>query len=160
MKYKVLKVIIILGVLILLSGCRNRGGNTGIHVAHSPSWGVKSEASSARYIPEEKEVEPELLDYKSKASFTSLAYMEDLIPPGSQDYELGTVNAKFIKGCYYTGSNLDSFSFIFCGALEQHHLLSTFYQRRRTLRAHEYQRRRFSDDRDYPRDDAHAPRRD
>ena len=125
MKYKVLKVIIILGVLILLSGCRNRGGNTGIHVAHSPSWGVKSEASSACYIPEEKAVEPELLDYKSKASFTSLAYMEDLIPPGSQDYELGTVNAKFIKGCYYTGST----SIPFLSSFAERWNSTTFFRR-------------------------------
>ena len=59
MKYKVPKVINTFGALILLSACGNRGGNTGIHVAHSPSWGVKSETSSAHYIPEEKAVEPE-----------------------------------------------------------------------------------------------------
>lgn len=110
MEYKVLKEIITLGVLLsLLTSCGNRRGNTGIHVVHSPSWGVKSEASSARYIPEEKMVEPEQLDYKSKASFTSLTYLKDLIPPGSQDYELGTVNAKFLKGCYYTGSTSTPF---------------------------------------------------
>ena len=60
-------------------------------------------------MPEERTVEPEQLDYKPKATFTSASYMEDLIPPGTDGYELGTVNKKFLKGCYYTGNTSTPF---------------------------------------------------
>ena len=100
---KNISITIVIGTSIIIS-CGRTAKTNRIHVAHSPSWGVKSEASSTRYIPEETTVEHEQLDYKPKATFTSIAYMEELIPPGTQDFELGTVNAKFLKGCYYTGS--------------------------------------------------------
>lgn len=87
----------------LMVGCGRTSKTNRSHVEHSPSWGIESSASSKPYKPEERTVEPEQLDYKPKATFTSSAYMEDLIPPGNEGHELGTVNKKFLKGCYYTG---------------------------------------------------------
>ena len=89
---------------ILMVGCGRTVKTSSIYVEHSPSWGIDSDASTKPHKPEERTVEPEQLDYKAKATFTSMAYLEDLIPPGTEGYELGTVNKKFLKGCYYTGS--------------------------------------------------------
>lgn len=94
---------------ILMVGCGRTAKKSSIHVTHSPSWGIESDATPAPREPEERTVEPELLDYKAKATFTSMAYMEKPIPPGTDGYELGTVNKKFLKGCYYTGDTSTPF---------------------------------------------------
>lgn len=89
--------------------CGRTVKSSSIHVAHSPSWDIESDESPAPRKPEERTVEPEQLDYKPKATFTSASYMEDLIPPGTDGYELGTVNKKFLKGCYYSGDTSTPF---------------------------------------------------
>lgn len=53
---------------ILMIGCGRTTKKSNIHLDHSPSWGVKNEATSEQYIREEKTMEPERLDYKPKAT--------------------------------------------------------------------------------------------
>lgn len=91
------KSIIIIVSTLLLAGCGRTVKTSGIHIEHSPSWGIEVQETS------------EKLSYKPKATFTSLAYMENLIPSGEEGFELGTVNNMFLKGCYYTGDALTPF---------------------------------------------------
>lgn len=88
---------------LLLTGCGNRQTNHITRVEHSPTWGIDSETMEESYNPEETHVEPVKLEYTPNASFTSIASMESLFPSNEVDYRLGTVNRKFLEGCYYTG---------------------------------------------------------
>jgi hypothetical protein len=84
-------------------GCGRTVKTSGSHIENSPSLGIEVQETSTPNKPEERTVEPEKLTYMPKTTFTSMTYMESIIPPGKDGFELGTVNNKFLKGCYYTG---------------------------------------------------------
>ena len=77
---------VLFATCLLVSSCGNRKSNSSVHVEHSPSWGIVSETKEASPQPEEPHVEPIKLDYKPKASFTSIAYMESLFPSDEEEY--------------------------------------------------------------------------
>ena len=90
-----------LAMAMMLTGCKNRGGQTrSIHVENSPGQPV---------VVEEPEDSVIFVDYTPKTTFTSIAQMEDKVPQEEGGYELGAVNKKFLKGCYYTGDTSTPF---------------------------------------------------
>lgn len=87
--------------VLSLSGCKNRGTQTGsIHIENSPELPVFVEEPVDSVV---------FVDYTPKTTFTSIEQMEDKVPQEEGGYELGVVNAKFLKGCYYTGSTSTPF---------------------------------------------------
>lgn len=116
---------VLFATCLLVSSCGSRKSNSSIHVEHSPSWGIVSETKEASPQPEEPHVEPIKLDYKPKASFTSIASMESLFPYDEEEYKLGTVNKKFLKGCYYTGDT----STLFLASFAERWNRNTFLRR-------------------------------
>lgn len=110
---------------LLLTGCGNRQTNHITRVEHSPTWGIDSETMEESYNPEETHVEPVKLEYTPNASFTSIASMESLFPSDEVDYKLGTVNKKFLKGCYYTGDT----STLFLASFAERWNRNTFLRR-------------------------------
>lgn len=90
-----------LATVMILTGCKNRGGQPrSIHVENSPGQPV---------VVEEPEDSVIFVDYTPKTTFTSIEQMEDKVPKAEGGYELGVVNKKFLKGCYYTGSTSTPF---------------------------------------------------
>ena len=90
-----------LATVMILTGCKNRGGQPrSIHVENSPGQPV---------VVEEPEDSVIFVDYTPKTTFTSIEQMEDKVPKEEGGYELGVVNKKFLKGCYYTGSTSTPF---------------------------------------------------
>lgn len=88
----------------LLSGCSSRDcNNSGLFVERSPELEVNLEEKNE---PEDSDI---FLEYTPKASFTSIRQMEANIPVGEEESILGLVNAKFLKGCYYTGKTSTPF---------------------------------------------------
>ncbi len=91
------------GLVLLssLTGCKSRNTKTaGIHVENSPV---------VEAVVEEHEDSVVFVDYTPKTTFTSIEQMEDKIPEEQGAFELGLVNAKFVKGCYYTGDTSTPF---------------------------------------------------
>ena len=93
----------VIGLMLLsaLTGCKNRNTKTaGVRIENSP-------------VVETTIAEPEdsviFLDYTPKTTFTSIEQMEDKIPEEQDGFELGVVNSKFVKGCYYTGDTSTPF---------------------------------------------------
>lgn len=94
---------LIIGVIsvIALSGCAGRSRqNSTPRVERSPEVGV---------VVEEPEDSVIFVDYTPKTTFTSIEQMEDKVPQEEGGYELGVVNEKFLKGCYYTGDTSTPF---------------------------------------------------
>lgn len=89
--------------VLFLIACGRTVKNNSTRVDYSPEWSMPVQESSNGDRPIERTVEPERLDYEPKTSFTSMAFLEELIPEDNQDFELGCVNRRFITGCYYTG---------------------------------------------------------
>lgn len=90
-----------LATVMILTGCKNRGGQPrSIHVENSPGQPV---------VVKEPEDSVIFVDYTPKTTFTSIEQMEDKVPKAEGGYELGVVNKKFLKGCYYTGSTSTPF---------------------------------------------------
>ena len=90
-----------LATVMILTGCKNRGGQPrSIHVENSPGQPV---------VVEEPEDSVIFVDYTPKTTFTSVEQMEEKVPKEEGGYELGVVNKKFLKGCYYTGSTSTPF---------------------------------------------------
>lgn len=90
-----------LAAVMILTGCKNRGGQPrSIHVENSPGQPV---------VVEEPEDSVIFVDYTPKTTFTSIEQMEEKVPKEEGGYELGVVNKKFLKGCYYTGSTSTPF---------------------------------------------------
>lgn len=116
---------VLFATCLLVSSCGSRKSKSSVHVEHSPSWGIVSETKEASLQPEEPHGEPIKLDYKPKASFTSIAYMESLFPSDEEEYKLGTVNKKFLKGCYYTGDT----STLFLASFAERWNRNTFLRR-------------------------------
>lgn len=86
---------------IFIVGCAGRSHrNSTLRVERSPEVGV---------VVEEPEDSVVLVDYAPKTTFTSFEQMEDNVPKEEGGYELGVVNKKFLKGCYYTGSTSTPF---------------------------------------------------
>lgn len=80
------------GLVLLssLTGCKSRNTKTaGIHVENSPV---------VEAVVEEHEDSVVFVDYTPKTTFTSIEQMEDKIPEEQDGFELGIVNAKFVKG--------------------------------------------------------------
>lgn len=87
--------------VLSLSGCKNRGTQTGsIHIENSPELPVFVEEPVDSVV---------FVDYTPKTTFTSIEQMEDKVPQEEGGYELGVVNKKFLKGCYYTGDTSTPF---------------------------------------------------
>ena len=87
--------------VMMLNGCKNRSGQTSsIHVENSPGQPV---------VVEEPEDSVVFVDYTPKTTFTSIEQMEDKVPQEEGGFELGVVNQKFLKGCYYTGDTSTPF---------------------------------------------------
>ena len=74
--------------------------NSTLRVERSPEVGV---------VVEEPEDSVVFVNYAPKTTFTSIEQMEDKVPKEEGGYELGVVNKKFLKGCYYTGSTSTPF---------------------------------------------------
>lgn len=88
-------------LLLSLSGCKSRNTKTaGVHVENSPV---------VEAVVEEHEDSVVFVDYTPKTTFTSIEQMEDKIPEEQDGFELGIVNAKFVKGCYYAGDTSTPF---------------------------------------------------
>lgn len=86
---------------IFIVGCAGRSHrNSTLRVKRSPEVGV---------VVEEPEDSVVFVDYAPKTTFTSIEQMEDKVPKEEGGYELGVVNKKFLKGCYYTGSTSTPF---------------------------------------------------
>ena len=86
---------------IFIVGCAGRSHqNSTLRVERSPEVGV---------VVEEPEDSVVFVDYAPKTTFTSIEQMEDKVPKEEGGYELGVVNKKFLKGCYYTGSTSTPF---------------------------------------------------
>ena len=86
---------------IFIVGCAGRSHqNSTLRVERSPEVGV---------VVEEPEDSVVFVDYAPKTTFTSIEQMEDMVPQEEGGYELGVVNKKFLKGCYYTGSTSTPF---------------------------------------------------
>jgi hypothetical protein len=86
---------------IFIVGCAGRSHqNSTLRVERSPEVGV---------VVEEPEDSVVFVDYAPKTTFTSIEQMEDIVPKEEGGYELGVVNKKFLKGCYYTGSTSTPF---------------------------------------------------
>jgi hypothetical protein len=86
---------------IFIVGCAGRSHqNSTLRVERAPEVGV---------VVEEPEDSVVFVDYAPKTTFTSIEQMEDIVPKEEGGYELGVVNKKFLKGCYYTGSTSTPF---------------------------------------------------
>lgn len=93
----------VIGLLLLLSlsGCKSRNTKTaGVRIENSPvvETSISEPADSVVFV-----------EYSSKTTFTSIEQMEDKIPEEQDGFELGVVNSKFVKGCYYTGDTSTPF---------------------------------------------------
>ena len=93
----------VIGLLLLLSlsGCKSRNTKTaGVRIENSPvvETSISEPADSVVFV-----------EYSPKTTFTSIEQMEDKIPEEQDGFELGVVNAKFVKGCYYTGDTSTPF---------------------------------------------------
>lgn len=96
-------VITVIGLVLLsaLTGCKNRNTKTaGVLIENSPVVEATVEE------PEDSVV---FVEYTPKTSFTSIEQMEDKLPKEEKGFELGVVNEKFVKGCYYTGDTSTPF---------------------------------------------------
>lgn len=81
--------------LLLIAGCGSRNARTSANrIDNSP------ERSDEVSEPSDTVV---FVDYSPRTTFTSIEQMEDKMPKEEGGFELGVVNAKFLKGCYYTG---------------------------------------------------------
>lgn len=93
----------VIGLLLLLSlsGCKSRNTKTaGVRIENSPvvETSISEPADSVVFV-----------EYSPKTTFTSIEQMEDKIPEEQDGFELGVVNSKFVKGCYYTGDTSTPF---------------------------------------------------
>ena len=93
----------VIGLLLLLSlsGCKSRNTKTaGVRIENSPivETSISGPADSVVFV-----------EYSPKTTFTSIEQMEDKIPEEQDGFELGVVNSKFVKGCYYTGDTSTPF---------------------------------------------------
>lgn len=93
----------VIGLLLLLSlsGCKSRNTKTaGVRIDNSPvvETSISEPADSVVFV-----------EYSPKTTFTSIEQMEDKMPQEEGGFELGVVNAKFVKGCYYTGDTSTPF---------------------------------------------------
>lgn len=93
----------VIGLLLLLSltGCKSRNTKTaGVRIENSPvvETAIAESADSVVFV-----------EYSPKTRFTSIEQMEDKIPEEQDGFELGVVNSKFVKGCYYTGDTSTPF---------------------------------------------------
>ena len=94
---------LIIGVIsaIALGGCAGRSRqNSTPRIERSPEVGV---------VVEEPEDSVIFVEYTPKTTFTSIEQMEDKVPQEEGGFELGVVNKKFLKGCYYTGDTSTPF---------------------------------------------------
>lgn len=88
-------------IMILLCGCKEKTTKSNvIMIERSPELGV---------VVEEPEDSVVFVDYTPKTTFTSIEQMEDKMPHEGGDFNLGVVNEKFLKGCYYTGDTSTPF---------------------------------------------------
>lgn len=88
-------------VVMCLTSCKHRGTQiSSNHVENSPGLPV---------VVEEPVDSVVFVDYTPKTTFTSIEQMEDKVPQEEGGFELGVVNKKFLKGCYYTGSTTTPF---------------------------------------------------
>lgn len=90
-----------LATVMILTGCKNRGGQ--------PRRILDMNAAGQPVVVEEPEDSVIFVDYTPKTTFTSIEQMEDKVPQEEGGFELGMVNKKFLKGCYYTGSTSTPF---------------------------------------------------
>ena len=93
----------VIGLLLLLSlsGCKSRNTKTaGVRIENSPvvETSISEPADSVVFV-----------EYSPKTTFTSIEQMEDKMPKEEGGFELGVVNMKFVKGCYYTGDTSTPF---------------------------------------------------
>ena len=87
--------------VLLLTGCKNRGGKTdSIHIERSPEVGVVVEEPKDSII---------FIEYTPAATFTTIEQMEARVPSGGIESILGKVNVQFLDGCYYTGDTSTPF---------------------------------------------------
>jgi len=81
--------------LLLIAGCGSRNARTSAsRIDNSPEKSDEVSERSDTIV---------FVDYTPKTTFTSIEQMEEKMPKEEGGFELGVVNAKFLKGCYYTG---------------------------------------------------------
>ena len=90
------------GIALILCGCKAKTSNTQNNlIERFPEWKAP--------VPEELEDLVVFVEYSPKTTFTAIEQMEDKMPKEQAGFELGEVNAKFVKGCYYTGDTSTPF---------------------------------------------------
>lgn len=93
-------------ILVLIVGCGNRNNKSSMpRIKRSPEWGIVKAEEKVVEAEDTEESFATIPDvpYEPKASFTGRTNLEALCPGGSEEYELGKANAKYLDGCYYTG---------------------------------------------------------
>ena len=91
-----------LGIALTLYGCKAKASKSHTNPnEQSPELGAP--------VPEEPADSVVFVEYSPKTTFTSIVQMEDKMPQEEGGFELGVVNAKFVKGCYYTGDTSTPF---------------------------------------------------
>lgn len=99
-------------ILLLIAGCGSRNSKSSVpRIERSPEWGIEKAEDKVAEADDSDDAFATIPDvpYEPKVTFTGLSNLEALCPGGSEEYELGTANAKYLDGCYYTGDKSTPF---------------------------------------------------
>ena len=99
-------------IVLMVAGCSSRNSKKSVPgIERSPELGI---VKAEEKVAESEDTEESFatipdVPYEPKATFTGRTSLEALCPGGAEEYVLGTANAKYLDGCYYTGDKSTPF---------------------------------------------------